>query len=84
VLPAVSGSELVGGETITLGDEDRRRYHATSVDDWAADGFTDGSAGLAGGMTTDGVVLAGAIFVGEWVDYLGLLDRSKVEIAGSI
>ena len=37
VFPAVSGSGLVGGETTTRGDEGRRRCHATSVDDWAAD-----------------------------------------------
>lgn len=43
VLSAASGSELGGGESITLSHDGRRRYHATAADGWGADGFADGT-----------------------------------------
>lgn len=48
VLPAVSGSELGGGEAITLGHDGRRRYHATAADGWGADGSAEGTGRVHG------------------------------------
>jgi hypothetical protein len=75
VLLEVSGSELVGGETITLGEPDRRGHRAIFVDGQATSGFVDDKGRIVHEPSTKGARDGGPL-VSTWCRYYGRDDRT--------
>lgn len=75
VLLEVSGSELVGGETITLGEPDRRGHRAIIIDGQATSGFVDGAGRIVHEPSAKDARDGGPL-VSTWCRYYGHDDRA--------
>jgi hypothetical protein len=75
VLLEVSGSELVGSETITLGEFDRQGHRAIIVTGQATSGFVDSAGRIVHEPSTKGARDGGPL-VSTWCRYYGHDDRA--------